>query len=274
LQQQAWSVDEIKGFPDDQRKQICSNAILEDETRIVIKREGFPMEMALPKDVAGKGLFDADACPTELVTQFQKLKALRTKAGAVVAQEDYGVEKLKALNTMMSAAAQLTLLAHPDALVRIAEIYKTYKDAPIEKTIAVEELTLQIYTNGQVKEHQWVEMLGQTSEAVNKVSIDPRIWLDSDKDGADSWKFWTRLDSKDGSFEQNLYTGDCIKKTMEMNLQIAKNAQGVTKLSGILGEAEVVEAGTYAEVWLQKVCASKDQQARIPDELKDKKLGE
>ena len=39
-------------------------------------------------------------------------------------------------------------------------------------------------------------------------------------------------------------------------------------------QAEVAQADTFAAEWLEKVCAGKDMQARIPDELKDKKLGE
>lgn len=269
LSLQEWSIAEIKSLPDDQRKLICRNAILEEETRIAIKREGYPVEIHFPKYVAEKGLFDADACPTELVTQFQKIKGLQEKIKNILSEVGPGE-----VNQLRAAAAQLRLSAHPDALVRMSDIYKSLKDSPIEREIALNETTFRIYTNGQVRDPQWKEMSDLANDELKSISIDPRIWHENDKDGADEWNFWIKVVKTDGSSYLALLTGDCQKRMLKTQVEIQTRVDGAVRLQPIQDDATHVVSGSGGDDFLQIACASKDQQAHIPDDLKSKKFGE
>lgn len=269
LSLQEESIAEIKSLPDDQRKLICSNAILEEETRIAIKREGYPVEIYFSKYVAGKGLFDADACPTELVTQFRKMKGLQEKIAHILSEVGSGE-----VNQLRGAAAQLRLTAHPDAIVRMSDIYKTFKESPIEREIALKETTLRIYTNGQVREPQWKEMSDLANDKFKSISIDPRIWNESDKDDADEWNFWIKVVKTNGSSYLALFSGDCQKRTLKTQIEIQTRADGAVRLLPIQDDTTRVVSDSRGDDFLQIACASKDQQARIPDDLKSKKFGE
>jgi hypothetical protein len=155
----------------------------------------------------------------------------------------------------------------------MSEIYKTHKADPIARKVAVAEMELQLYTNGSVHEHEWEEMKDQTGVDVKTVYIDPRIWNESYENGADKWNFWIKLDLASGGAKLIMATIDCKNKMIQLKISIARNKEGQVKLSYISDEMERIKRGTGAEEWLQKVCSSKDKQARIPEEAVGKKFG-
>lgn len=274
LEQQPWSVKEVVNFPDVHRKQICTSAILgEDELHIIVKREGIPINLNFPKEMAEKGLFNTNACPSDLIQQYKKIKNLDEKIKAIVSEPDYGLADLKHLNAISLLAAKAGLWAHPDTIVKMSEIYKTHKTDPIKRKVEVAEMELRLYTNGQVREHEWEEMKGQTSDEVRKIYIDLRIWNESYENGADTWNFWSKWDLVSGASKLVMATIDCKNKKLQLTNSIASNTEGQLKISHISDDMARIKKESWAEEWLQKVCSSKDKQARIPEEIANEKFG-
>lgn len=264
LQQQSASPDAIKELPEAQRQAVCGKAVLKEESRIVAEFGGFPMALHFPADLADKGLFGADACPAEQVQQFKKIVSLEAQLKASLDQE---------VGELASAAAQLLLMAHPDALVKLSEVYRKHEGKPVEQTIAMKELQLRLHTNGQVQDHQWEELIGYSSRAVSKVSIDPRIWRQDEKSGQDTWNFWVRFDFVDGRKLLALITGDCAKRTIQTQLEIEASPNGAARMQPVRDDIRPARATPVDEESLQKVCSGKDKQVRLPDEVAKQKFG-
>lgn len=264
LQQRSDSPDVIKALPEAQRQAVCGKAVLKKESRITAELEGLPMAMYFPADMADKGLFDADSCPAERVQQHKKIVSLEAQLKASLDQD---------VGDLLKVAAQLALLGHPDAVVQMYELHKKNPNDPVAQEIALKEFQLRLHTNGQVQDHQWEEMPGQSSAKVKTTSVNPRIWRHGKETDGDTWNFWVRLDLADGDVLQNLWVADCKNRTLQLTLYIARSAQGKVTLEPVSREAEKVTPGTSGEDWLNKVCSGKDKQVRLPDEVAKQKFG-
>jgi hypothetical protein len=195
LRQQPWSAASIKALPEPLREQVCAKAVLAEESRIVASREGLPIELDFPADMAEKGLFAADACPAKLVQQYSRLTQLDTQVKATINP---------ALPTLLNGASQVTLLGHPDAILGMSELYRKHANDPVAKAIALKEFQLRLHTNGQAKDHEWDALPGHDNDTVRAQSLNPRIWRHSEDPGSDAWKFWTRSDHTDGETHLDL----------------------------------------------------------------------
>lgn len=265
LQQQPWSADSIKALPEPLREQVCSNAILEEQSRVVASRDGFPIEMGFPADMAEKGLFVGDACPAKLVQQYKTLASLTAQLQSTIE---------RSLPDALNAFTQVKLLGHPDAILGMSELYRKHANDPVTRAIATKEFQLRLHTNGQAKDHEWDELPGHASDTVKAQSLNPRIWRHGNEPGSDTWNFWTRSEHTDGETHLDLRVADCKKGTVELQLYIVRSADGAARLMPAgLSEAVKVKPGTWGAEWLRKVCNGKDKEVRLSAEQAQRKFG-
>jgi hypothetical protein len=264
------------------RETICTKAFLEEEHWLDIVHDGIPISARFEKDIAVKGLskesdtknpteekklFESNACSEDLKNKYKKLQKINNEIANIFSVEDYGSELLKQVNSLDSAAAQLTLMAHPDSIVALFNSGKKSKEDPIAEKIAFAEMELRIYSNGQVKDHDWVVMPDQNNKVTKAIYLDPRIWsASSSNKHEDSWYVWRKQDFTDRATELDLLQVNCKKKTLDYLFELKKNDAGHLKLTGISYEPEVAKSGTWGAKWLDFACANKAKQAKLPDE--------
>lgn len=263
-----WTLQEIESQSDSQREVICTNAFLEEPHSTVIVRDGLPVSVEWPKDLAEKKLFEGNACPADLKTKYQKYTALRKEISTILSAEDHGLDLIKQLNLLQTAAVSAGLLAHPGNFTAMSEVFKKYKDKPIDRKLALSELELRMYSNGQINDHEWVQMPDQEDDGVKAIYINPQIWSASSSDAPkeDLWRAWQKQVKKPNNNEMMwLMTIDCRRKTYMGEFELAKNDKGQLKLSVWDDKPKPAGAGTWGEEWVSFVCASKDKQVKQPD---------
>lgn len=254
MEQQPWSPADIRDLPPQQRQEVCSKAVMEQEAHALGKREGFPMHLHFPADMAAKGLFDSDACPAELVQKFRKLTSLDAQIEAAIGSQA----------SFEPAFDQLAL--HPDTQVWMSEQRGKQAAETVDGAIALKELQWRMVSNGQMQDHTWEELPGPGHvPEVLMTFFNPRIWQDKEADSEDAWNFWLRLELADGRSDLLLVTDDCTKRTETVKLLISRPASGKVRMDWIGGGTNRISTGSSGERWLQRVCASKGKQALLPE---------
>jgi hypothetical protein len=261
-----WTPQEIEAQSADKRDAICTKAFLEEEHSLGIVRDGIPVLVHWPKDLAEKKLFEGSACSEDLKAKHQKYTALRKEIHQIVVENDYGLDAIKQINSLFTASMQLRLMAHPDAVSALFGSMKKYKDDPVSGKIDTSELELRVYSNGQIKDHEWVLRPTLTSDKTKAVYINPNIWSASTSDKPeDAWYAWVKQVKTDGHERMDLSKIHCAHKTIAGELVLQKNDKGQLELRTLDGEPAKAEAGTWGGNWVEFVCASKNKQVKLPD---------
>lgn len=264
LREQPWSPATVAALPPPNRERVCQQALLKESTSALVVREGFPMEVFFPEDMSASGLFESNACPDALVQTHKKLLALEERIAQTL-HENVG--------SVASALAQVQLLGHPDSVLAMSEIYSKHKADAVARKLAISELTLRLYTNGQVKDHVWEVLPESAFEDVDAVHMNPYIWRRSKDAQEDDWRFWTRYEYRDGREMVVMWIGDCKRRTLEVALEIRRGVNGTSKLVGLIQEADTVRSGTLGHELLRRACSGKSKEVRIPDDLAKQQFG-
>lgn len=246
----------------DKREVICTQAFLEEEHTTNILRDGIPVAVQWPKNLAEKKLFEGSVCSDDMKEKHQKYAALQQEIKKIVQPDDleHRSEVMGAIEDLMQTRASVTLMTHPDTVAALVDAIKKSKQDPVAGQIARAEAELRIYSNGQMKDHEWVLRGTDLDKDTKAVYINPRIWsADSGDKPEDVWYAWTKSVKTNGTDFMLLKTYHCANKTVEYELSLRKNKNGQLKLEAVNDEPDKVKKDSWGEDWLNFVCASKDK---------------